>query len=60
MEYWVGSPTHHSSTPILHHSMSSLSHFIRPRQQLVRNCKTDLFCRRKANDEFNVHRLLYG
>jgi len=36
-----------------------LNHFIRPRQQFVRNCNTNLFCRLEVNDEFKLHRLLY-
>jgi len=32
---------------------------IRPRQQLVRNCITDLFCGLEVNDEFKSHRLLH-
>ena len=36
-----------------------LDHFIRPREQFVRNCNTDLFCRLKVKDEFKPHRLLY-
>jgi len=39
--------------------LALLNHFIRPRQQFVRNRVTDLFCRRKVDDEFKLHRLLH-
>src|SRR3989304_8096126 len=36
-----------------------LNHFIRPREQFVWNCNTNLLCRLEVNDEFKLHRLLY-
>ena len=37
----------------------SLDDFIRPREHVDWNCKTDLFCRLKVDHEFKLRRLLH-
>src|SRR5713226_1765606 len=39
---------------------NSFYNLIRPREHVDWNCKTNLFCRLKVNDELKPHRLLYG
>src|SRR6184192_2121824 len=49
----------YSMTPLLHHSMFSLDHPIRPVQNRRRNCQPDLFRRLQVNHELKLLRLLH-
>ena len=50
----------HSMTPLLHHSMFSFDHPVRPVQHRRRNRQADPLRRLEVDDELELHGLLNG